>query len=172
MKAGSPALPPDRAVVHGRLPQPSALREFLTPTPELEPSLALATPPVILEGEAVAWRLWRQIAMPYCPDCRYEYLAGVDECPDCDEPLVEALPRPDHRPFRLVEIYRGRSPEVRILEEALRQEGIPSLVRPVEPLMGLIGDLALAVFSQLLVSTEIYESQQPIIDDCLQFVGR
>jgi hypothetical protein len=108
--------------------------------------------------------------MPYCPDCRYEYRNDVSDCPDCDTPLVEALP--GHQPLRLVEVYRGRSPEVRILEEALRQEGIPSLVRPVEPLMGLIGDLAQPMFSQLLVSAEEYERRQQVIDDCLQFVGR
>ena len=108
--------------------------------------------------------------MPFCPDCRYEYQTGVSDCPDCDTALVQELP--GHRPLRLVEVYRGRSPEVRILEEALRQEGIPCLVRPVEPLMGLIGDLAQAMFSQLLLSAEDFERHQPVIDDCLQFVGR
>lgn len=110
--------------------------------------------------------------MPYCPECRYEYRTDVFECPDCDAPLVEALPSRGDRPLRLVEIYRGRSPEVRILEEALRQEGIPSIVRPVEPLIGLIGDLVPPMFSQLLISADDYEHQRPIIEDCLQFVGR
>jgi hypothetical protein len=110
--------------------------------------------------------------MPYCPDCRYEYQDGVSECPDCDAALVEALPSRERRPLRLIELFRGRSPEVRILEEALRQEGIPSLVRPIEPSLGLIGDVAPAVASRLLISMEIYERHQPVIDDCLQFVGR
>ena len=110
--------------------------------------------------------------MPYCPECRYEYQAGVSECPDCSQFLVEALPTRGDRPLRLIEIFRGRSPEVRILEEALREEGIPSLVRPVEPLVALVGDLVPAMFSQLLVSVEQYEEHRPLIDDCLQFVGR
>jgi hypothetical protein len=108
--------------------------------------------------------------MPYCPECRYEYQAGVDECPDCEASLVEALPIA--RPLRLTELYRGRTPEVRILEEALRQEGIPSLVRPVEPLSALVGDLALTMYSQLLISAEDHEQHRRLIEDCLQFVGR
>ena len=76
------------------------------------------------------------------------------------------------RPLRLIELYCGSSPEVRILEEALRQEGIPSLVRPVEPLVALVGKLVPAMFSQLLIAVEDYEEQRRVIDDCLQFVGR
>lgn len=113
--------------------------------------------------------------MPFCPECQYEYRAGVAECPDCSEALVEALPGRGEgalRPLRLMELHRGRSPEVRILEEALRQEGIPSLVRPVEPLAALVGDLVPPMFSQLLISAEDYEERRQIIDDCLQFVGR
>lgn len=113
--------------------------------------------------------------MPYCPECRYEYRDGIARCADCDAPLVETLPaRSDrmHRPLRLIELYSGPSPEVRILEEALRQEGIPSLVRPVEPLVALVGKLVPAMFSQLLISVEDYEEQRRVIDDCLQFVGR
>jgi hypothetical protein len=30
--------------------------------------------------------------MPYCPECRYEYLPEVSECPDCGSTLVETLP--------------------------------------------------------------------------------
>ncbi len=30
--------------------------------------------------------------MPFCPECRYEYKAGIITCPDCDEELVAELP--------------------------------------------------------------------------------
>jgi hypothetical protein len=29
--------------------------------------------------------------MPYCPNCTYEYVEGIKECPDCNTPLVEEL---------------------------------------------------------------------------------
>jgi hypothetical protein len=110
--------------------------------------------------------------MPYCPECRYEYRDGVTRCADCDSGLVEALPSRGDRPLRLIELHCGLSAEVRILEEALRQEGIPSLVRPVEPLVALMGDLVPPMLPQLLISVEDYEEQRRVIDDCLQFVGR
>jgi hypothetical protein len=109
--------------------------------------------------------------MPYCPECRYEYRAGITRCSDCEMPLVEKLPSRRDRPLRLIELYRGLSPEVHILEEALRQEGIPSLVRAVGPLLALVGDLVPPMFSQLLISADDYEQHRHIIDDCLQFVG-
>ena len=29
--------------------------------------------------------------MPYCPNCKFEYHAGMLVCPDCDIPLVDRL---------------------------------------------------------------------------------
>jgi hypothetical protein len=137
--------------------------------------LTLQPPLAILKRETRHGFPRRIIQMPYCPECQYEYRVGVRECPDCNERLVEMLPAQGNgplRPLRLVELYRGHSPEVRILEEALRQEGIPSLVRPAEPLAALVGELVPAMFSQLLISAEDFEERRAVIEDCLQFVGR
>ncbi len=30
--------------------------------------------------------------MPFCPECRYEYVPGHTRCPDCDVALVDVLP--------------------------------------------------------------------------------
>ena len=30
--------------------------------------------------------------MPFCPKCKYEYVNGIEKCPDCDEELVWELP--------------------------------------------------------------------------------
>jgi hypothetical protein len=29
--------------------------------------------------------------MPYCPKCRFEYVEGIERCPDCDVDLVDEL---------------------------------------------------------------------------------
>lgn len=74
--------------------------------------------------------------MPFCPNCRYEYDAGVTECPDCEEELVPSLPEPDDETIDLegkyddwVELARLTSqPSVAMLIEALHDSEIPAVV--------------------------------------------
>lgn len=35
--------------------------------------------------------------MPFCPECKYEYRAGIEKCPDCRKPLVESLDAPTEK---------------------------------------------------------------------------
>ena len=44
--------------------------------------------------------------MPFCPNCRYEYLPTVSECPDCEVRLVAELPlepEEEEQPDEIVE---------------------------------------------------------------------
>jgi hypothetical protein len=34
-----------------------------------------------------------ETAMPFCPNCKYEYRPGFTKCPDCDVELVDKLPK-------------------------------------------------------------------------------
>lgn len=34
--------------------------------------------------------------MPYCPNCKSEYLEGIKMCPDCEETLVSELEEAEH----------------------------------------------------------------------------
>ena len=68
--------------------------------------------------------------MPLCPTCGYEYIEGIQRCPDCDEVLVDQPPEEDlgkesHRVKLHTfpgEVYAD------MVGEVLEREGIPYLV--------------------------------------------
>jgi hypothetical protein len=72
--------------------------------------------------------------MPYCPNCRTEFIAGTQRCGDCGRELVEQLtPRPgaDAEAMRPVELCQVSDlVELDLIEAHLRAAGIPSVRRP------------------------------------------
>ena len=90
--------------------------------------------------------------MPYCPECRFEYRAGVRECPDCGAELVERLPEePEPKPkeeFRQVVLCTvGGSIPAGLIGDALRSQEIPyrmqagGMLDGGEPAAQIIGDV-------------------------------
>jgi rRNA maturation protein Nop10 len=76
--------------------------------------------------------------MPFCPNCRFEYVAGVERCPDCGAALVDSLPPeptpspPQHyREAQLCEVI-GKI-HARLLQEKLESQGIPSRQQFAQP---------------------------------------
>jgi hypothetical protein len=87
--------------------------------------------------------------MPYCPNCRFEYHAGVRRCPDCGEDLLPGtppppaqapLPPPDTESALLSRV--GDPTEAEIIRAALAEAGIPALVRRHGPLTGELAAVA------------------------------
>ena len=74
------------------------------------------------------------MTMPFCPKCRYEYLEGTGECPDCQCDLVDELSSQD-LPKSTVEpnlIPLQSLPGLiyaEMVAEALKKAGIPSLIK-------------------------------------------
>ena len=75
--------------------------------------------------------------MPFCPNCRSEYMAGATTCADCGAVLVESLPegrsaQPNPESMRPVEVYAAESAvEIELVEAQLRAAGIPTARRPL-----------------------------------------
>jgi ribosomal protein L34E len=69
--------------------------------------------------------------MPYCPKCRFEYKEDIKECPDCGAPLVDELPeeRPPESPNFVPLRNMPSRMYAQMLQEALKNEGIPSMIK-------------------------------------------
>jgi hypothetical protein len=69
--------------------------------------------------------------MPFCPQCRYEYRAGLRQCPDCGAELVdELLPEEQSPPSGpLVTIYIAKDmPEASLVKSFLEEFQIESFI--------------------------------------------
>ncbi|MFB3882378.1 MAG: uroporphyrinogen decarboxylase family protein [Armatimonadota bacterium] len=79
--------------------------------------------------------------MPFCPSCRFEYVAGVDRCPDCGLSLVESLPpAPPSAEAGFVQVelctVLGEI-NARLLQDLLASQGIPSRTDSAWPFAGV-----------------------------------
>jgi hypothetical protein len=73
--------------------------------------------------------------MPFCPECRAEYEAGVQTCTDCLVPLADALPPeepaepPDNEEGELVPMRNfANAAEANLVADLLVENGIRALV--------------------------------------------
>lgn len=79
--------------------------------------------------------------MPFCPKCRYEYESTVTNCPDCEEPLVDALPFEEEAIADIKFVAMPGLPGrvyADMVKGVLEQRGIPCYIRS-EGLMDTIG---------------------------------
>ena len=108
--------------------------------------------------------------MPYCPDCRFEYKEDVSKCPDCGADLVDELPKestpgsPNFVPLRnLPSRFHAQ-----MLEEALKNEGIPSMIKGDE--LAIISDFNSPRQVTIWVSEKDAERAEEIADQMLDHI--
>ena len=71
--------------------------------------------------------------MPFCPECHYEYKAGIKTCPDCNVNLVKHLETSpeESEDIKWVPLHTqpGRVYSEMVIE-TLKKEGIPCVLDP------------------------------------------
>ncbi len=77
--------------------------------------------------------------MPNCPKCKYEYVAGTKECPDCGVALVEHIPNARDADLALLTTANSIL-EARTIADYLKANQIPCVVRP-EGLFANLGEV-------------------------------
>ncbi|MFH1892224.1 MAG: hypothetical protein ABIK83_06015 [Candidatus Zixiibacteriota bacterium] len=87
--------------------------------------------------------------MPFCPKCKYEYKANIDECPDCGEELVDSLS--EHSDFEDEEVDSDEewialakltsNQYADMVVEALQAKDIPAIVHSKTGHFGSIGTM-------------------------------
>ena len=83
--------------------------------------------------------------MPFCPECRFEYVPEVKRCPECGARLVQDMPAAPPRTAArdtgdqvLLGIVIGEI-HAKLVQDALASQGIPSRLQSGWPFDSLLG---------------------------------
>lgn len=81
----------------------------------------------------------------FCPNCKFEYEAGVFKCPDCDEYLVDQL-SPDgeeaESDYHWIQLARINSDQyAEMIKEALESQDIPVILHSGTGHFGITGQM-------------------------------
>jgi hypothetical protein len=110
--------------------------------------------------------------MPFCPNCKYEYEAGVERCADCGSLLVERLEEPHSEPrpeVPLVKLAEGLRPMVEMLADILRKHAIYSLVKAGDPLPDQLWPGPIP-HVELWIRSDDFELHRPLLwEECQRF---
>jgi hypothetical protein len=110
--------------------------------------------------------------MPFCPKCKYEYKPGIEICPDCDEKLVDSLPEEELEFDEEVELAllctTSNVIHIDFLKEALKDSGIPCLVKREAPTIYGSGAVGSAFFgARIYVPKDKLEEAKRIKDQTI-----
>ena len=111
--------------------------------------------------------------MPYCPECRYEYQAEIQVCPDCGATLVAELPEETVPEIQWVPLHPlPGSIYAEMVKEVLDKEHIPNiLIRDFfASAAGVAGVGLPGMVGLLLVPKEQAQKAERILHDMLDHI--
>ncbi len=92
--------------------------------------------------------------MPFCPKCFTEYNEGVEQCADCNSPLVPVIPDievelpPEYKDW--IHLARLTSSEyAEMVLEILQKKEIPSVILSGAGHFGLTGQMGMSSFRRV-----------------------
>ena len=109
--------------------------------------------------------------MPFCPNCRYEYEAGILKCPDCSVKLVDELPEvlaATEEEYVELHTLPGKV-YAEMVKEALEKEGIGCIIKTDVLASGLLAGGANAAGSEcrILVLKHHQKRAAKILNDMM-----
>ena len=109
--------------------------------------------------------------MPWCPECRMEYVPGVLTCPDCDISLVNQLPTEELNLSDYADMvpvtYLENAIEGAILKGVLAEQGIHSIIRDFIISQHQLPEAGMNTWGELLVLEPDYENAKFMITEYL-----
>jgi hypothetical protein len=111
--------------------------------------------------------------MPFCPKCRYEYVAHTSECPDCGLKLVDKLPETEIEKDKGIDNSELKllysTPEMafaELVKGALESEGIHCLMKRSTGIHAQFGAMLPGSYShfKIWVTADVFDKAKRIKD--------
>ncbi len=105
--------------------------------------------------------------MPYCPNCSYEYVEGIEVCPECGAQLRPGEPPEEAVPADYVRLITLSDPSAALVfRGTLNEAGIPVIVQTHGPTTGLLAVTADDItedYAVLFVPADRLEEAQRLV---------
>ncbi|MFQ5769619.1 MAG: DUF2007 domain-containing protein [bacterium] len=113
--------------------------------------------------------------MPFCPECKYEYVEGVKQCADCLVDLVQELPQEEHPKanFKWVPLHSLPGPVyAEMVKEVLEKQEIPCILKKefLSSALGTQGTSEGGFETLLFVPEDRLQESEKILNEMLDHI--